>query len=159
MQSTRWEKYVRQLLNWLRGASIRPDIVLMLSATAGLFAGCNREAELYPATGKVVYGDGTPIPGGSLELTSIDAQPARMARGIIQTDGTFQLETILASGPAPGAAAGKHRVLVSPPMRSERDPPSWRPAVHPRFGSYDSSALEIEIRPEPNELTIQVDRP
>ncbi len=122
------------------------------------FLGCSKGVELHPASGKVTYPDGAPVPGGSLELTSIDAQPPRVARSAIQPDGSFRLETVLEQGAAPGTVAGKHRVLVRSPLRSERDT-NWRPTVHLRYGSYDSSGLVVTVEPGENQLTVKVERP
>ena len=123
------------------------------------FLGCTKGVDLHPASGKVVYPDGAPVPSGSLELTSIDAQPPRVARSAIQPDGSFRLETVLEQGAAPGAAAGKHRVLVRSPLRSEREPSNWKPTVHLRYGSYESSGLVQTIEPGDNQITIKVERP
>ena len=135
-----------------RLAGLAPAVLAAICSLSG----CGSDVELHPASGKVIYPGGAPVPAGSLEWTSIDAQPPRVARSVIEPDGSFRLETVLEQGAAPGALPGKHRVLVRSPLRSERDT-NWRATVHTRFGSYDTSGLVLTIEPGGNKnLTIQV---
>jgi hypothetical protein len=83
--------------------------------------GCNSSVGLpktYPAAGSVVYKDGTPMKGGSVQFTS-NADPLLRVVGEIQPDGTFRLETIKDKARATGAPEGEYRVSVQPPLQGE----------------------------------------
>ncbi|MHC5537676.1 hypothetical protein ACYOEI_05530 [Singulisphaera rosea] len=64
--------------------------------------------ETYPVAGKVVRGDGSPLPGGIVTFVSGDPKAPR-ASGPIAGDGTFSLNT---DGISPGAPAGTFKVRI-----------------------------------------------
>src|SRR5687767_10062189 len=83
---------------------------LSMTAVAVLAAGCGTKGLVtYPVEGRVVFADGTPLPGGTIEFESLEGQPQVNARGSIESDGTFRLVT---PPDREGAVAGAHRVLV-----------------------------------------------
>jgi hypothetical protein len=118
-------------------------------------AGCGGR-RLHPVRGKVVYKDQTPLTGGLVVFEAVDPAARVSADGPIQADGTFRLRTDQAGD---GAVAGRHRVLVVPPVPpklQERNPPT---PIHPRFQHFDTSELEFTVVPGPNEFTIVVEKP
>jgi hypothetical protein len=107
--------------------------------------------------GKVVYPDGSPVPGGTVVFQPADGDTQPSARGEIQPDGTFRLGT---QAPEDGAPPGKYRVAVLPPHRSEEDARRKPPAVDPAFGDFATSGLEYTIQAgRKNEFLITVTRP
>jgi hypothetical protein len=128
-----------------------PLVVLLLIGVAG--CGGRR---LYPVQGKVVFQDGTPLTGGLVVFEAVDPAAKVCASGPIRDDGTFRLGT---DKEGDGAVAGRHRVLVVPPVPpklQERNPPT---PIHPRFQHFDTSKLEFTVVPGPNEFTIVVEKP
>jgi hypothetical protein len=96
------------------------------SVTAGLLAlaacfqsGCGASDEPLPATyevtGSVLAADGQPMPGGMVEFRST-AGESFSAIGRIQPDGTLSLTTMVNGKKLPGAVAGRHQVIVMPPL-------------------------------------------
>jgi hypothetical protein len=126
----------------------------------GFTAGCG-ESATYPVTGQVVFEDGTPLSTGGIVLTQSTTAEGlgQNARGEIRTDGTFRLTTFKTDD---GAVPGKHRVLV----RAQRDQDDYikrgiipRPVIDPRFESYQTSELEMNVKKASNEVTLVVERP
>jgi hypothetical protein len=86
-----------------------------------------------------------------------DAGVKVSASGPIRPDGTFVLGT---HREGDGAVAGKHRVLVVPPLPprlEEKNLPP--PAIHPRFQNFDTSQLEFVVGPDQTDFTIVVEKP
>lgn len=113
-----------------------------------------------PVRGKVTFRDSSPMPGGWVELQSIDGMGGN-PRGPIQSDGTFVLGTFQEGD---GARVGKYRVLVSPPgginpgvPLSEQPPPVRIPK---KYQSFKTSGIEFEVDPNQpeNRLEITVER-
>jgi hypothetical protein len=121
-----------------------------------LLGGCG--ARKYPVVGKVVFKDGTPLPGGLVVFSPLDPGNHVGARGYIKPDGTFELSSEKAGD---GSLEGRYQVLVRPPSqgRGEDDPRRNIPLIDPRFTRFETSGLEFEVRPGRNELTIEVERP
>ena len=111
--------------------------------------------------GKVVFTDGSPLTTGGLVMSE-PVSPGELpvnARGSIAPDGSFQLSTY---GDGDGAVAGEHRFLVRAQrtpldeMAAGRMPPQ---IIHRRFESFDTSGLQFTVKEEPNEFTLEVERP
>jgi hypothetical protein len=110
----------------------------------------------------VVYGDGSPCPGGVIEFESTSAAgkggPVN-ARGVIQRDGTFRLTTF---EPYDGAVPGVHRVMVRQP-RLEYEPwegnPPPKSEIAERFASYETSGLTFTVEEKANQCELVVERP
>lgn len=117
-------------------------------------AGCNdRAAQLWPVQGKVVYQDGLPLPGGTIEFESKD-NSTLTAVGTIAADGTFRLEE--------GAAAGRYRVAIhaaEPIDLDELDDKKPPPLLSAKYEDVYQSGLEVAVEPKDNELTITVEKP
>jgi hypothetical protein len=132
-----------------------PALVLL----AGLsLAGCGG-SNLYPAQGKVIFKDGTPLTAGWVVFESATPGAKAGARGDIQPDGTFQLST---SKEGDGALEGPYRVAVVPPLPpGAKEGTPVRPLIHPRFQRPETSHLEFTVTPDKqkNYFTIVVDKP
>lgn len=130
--------------------------LLPLAALAASLAGCGDDtAKLYPVTGKVQWKGGGPAT--ELVNYNVSMQPAdrgSSATGVVQPDGSFTLSTLAEND---GAIVGKHRVALGPPQ-PELDMPVPRPLIPDRYGGFETSGLEIEVKPEPNNVTIEVER-
>src|SRR5262249_51784711 len=118
-------------------------------------AGCGG-AGIYPVSGKVVYSDGTPVTGlkGSRVIFEGTGQDGKnySAEGEIDGDGGFQLTT---TRKGDGAVVGKNRVLIE---RRMIDPEHAAPRViHEKYEKFDTSGIELEVKPEKNSFTITVE--
>ena len=136
----------------------------MLSRVAMLFAfvaaaGCSKTDRLptYPVTGKIVFADGKPLPGGWVVCLSIDHGLA--ARGVVDEEGAFTLGTYELDD---GAVAGPASVAITAARPEGIDPDRQRPrpVLHPRFSRPESSGLEIDVEPgAKNYFELTVARP
>jgi len=119
--------------------------------------GCSQsQIPAHPATGQVVFKSGSPVQVGTVELKS--REHGIHARGEITRDGRFVLTTYESGD---GAVAGLHDCVVVQMVIVE-DVAQFRPStygiVHPRFGSYASAGLQVEIVPQQaNDLRIIVE--
>ena len=112
----------------------------------------------YPVTGKVVFADGTPLPGGSVICLSDSETNGLSARGNIGKDGSFTLGTYQESD---GAVAGHHLVAIDPPLPAAFNPDAGRPprVIHSRFQQHDTSGLEFVVsEKDTNEVTLEVSK-
>jgi hypothetical protein len=136
---------------------MRPCGRILLAAVAlAVLGGCG--SRKYPVVGKVVFKDGTPLPGGMVVFSPLDPANHVGARGYIQPDGTFQLST---EKEGDGSLQGRYKVLVRPPTqgRGEDDPRRNLPLIDLRYCSFDTSPLEFEVKAGKNDYTIEVDKP
>ncbi|MBM4004576.1 MAG: carboxypeptidase regulatory-like domain-containing protein [Planctomycetes bacterium] len=141
----------------IRSCSRRSPAVHALFAWGLLLSltGCSNPLRTYPVSGKVVFDDGSPVRVGTIEFKSMDHQV--QARGTIERDGSYHLTTFQEND---GAVAGRHRVVVVQMIVVEDAPGikvGKRGVVHPKFNSYSTSGLELEVVPgEPNNLVVTV---
>ena len=127
----------------------RTGLLLVLAILP--IAGCHARAELpktYPVRGKVVFRDGEPMTGGTIQFQS-EEKPRVAASSIIAADGTFELSSFVAGARAPGAVPGRHRVIVLPPVSINDVDPIWY-AIPPQ----QASVCEGD-----NRLTITIEKP
>jgi hypothetical protein len=128
--------------------------LLAIAAGALLIAGCGGNGT-YPVQGKVVYQDGSPATDLTGYFISMDLSEKQLsASGVVQPDGTFKVGTFEDDD---GAVPGKYRVALTPP-EAPVDMPSPKPVIAKTYGSLASSGLEVEVKPEPNEVTLQVQK-
>lgn len=125
----------------------------MLTAWAGS-AGCGSR-ETYPVRGVVVFAD-TRQPAGELAdyIVTFDSLERHVGGSSpIDAQGRFVISTLR---PEDGAILGRHRVAITPPANFDATPARW--LIDERYGDFGTSGLEVEVRPETNQLTITVDR-
>jgi hypothetical protein len=141
-----------------RRSVLRPCAGVLLAAVAlGLLGGCG--SRKYPVTGKVVFkDDGSPLPGGVVVFSPADPANLVGARGYVELDGTFELST---DRPGDGSLAGRYQVLVRGPSPGggEDNPLRNRPLIDPKYSSFETSGIELEVKPGKNHFTIEVERP
>lgn len=125
-------------------------------ALLAVVGGCSDRLKCYPAKGVVVFPSGSTAHVGTVELKS--REHGVQARGEIQQDGTFTLTTYV---PNDGAVAGIHDCVVVQFVMTEdikNLTTSALGVVHPRFGSYSTSGLVVEVKPDaPNDFKLQVE--
>lgn len=143
-----------------RSAPALPRIAACLFVVGSL-TGCGEGRS--PVRGQVTYADGTPLSWGTVVFEGNEGGKAVMARGDIQEDGTFTMGT---EKPGDGVVPGKYRVLVTTPASSEGGPPLGErdrtvrgPTVDSRYKDFNTSGLEFEVKPGPNEFPIKVTKP
>lgn len=125
---------------------------------AGVFsAGCDYRPKTFPVDGRVVFSDGTPVSGGTVEFIT-EGPDGKMvnARGMIDDRGNFALRT---SENNDGALPGEHRaIVVRPSMNPSGNIAALKPTegVAVRFQNYDTSGLKFTVEPKANHFTITV---
>jgi hypothetical protein len=132
------------------------QLVLPAALVLALAGGC--ASRKFPVVGKVVFKDGTPLPGGLVVFSPLDPGSHVGARGYIKPDGTFELST---EKPGDGSLEGRYQVLVRPPSQGhgEDDPRRNLPLIDPRYTRFETSGLQFEVKPGKNHLTIEVEKP
>jgi hypothetical protein len=147
--------------------SQRPSLTLIASLIF-LTAGCGGAGlKTYSVEGRVVYDDGSPIPGGIVSFetdrpNAADGQPnVVIATGTVESDGSFRLIT---DRQFEGAAAGVHRVAVSEAPSTVSDFDAMQKsakktiAIPRRYASFDTSGLTATVEPKANSITVTVKR-
>jgi len=102
-----------------------------------------------------VFEDGsaaTDLAGFIVALDSAE-QPIG-ANGVVQPDGTFTVGTEQTDD---GAYPGSYRVSLTPP-EPPLDQPAPKPIIDPKYGSSNTSGLEVQIQPGDNDITLAVER-
>ncbi|MFY8200308.1 MAG: hypothetical protein ACOVLE_06540 [Pirellula staleyi] len=132
-------------------------LAAVLFSLATLFSlGCSDgRLKTYPATGKVVFPDGSPVKVGTIECKS--QEHGVQATAEIGLDGTFSLTTYKQGD---GAVAGSHKCVVVQFVQIDNlanYKPSTIGVVNNKYNSYSTSGLSFRIEPQKNELLIQVD--
>ena len=106
-------------------------------------AGCQPSGPTaYPASGRVVFSDKSPLTSGNIEFAPVEGEIRTSARGMIEEDGSFRLSTF---SEADGALAGRHRVLIIPGRQRGERPGTERRTLHGKYQSFDTSGLEATI--------------
>ena len=123
-----------------------------------LVSGCSERPETHLVHGMVVYPDGKPLTHGTVEFEATYEKTPITASASIAEDGTFQLGTYENND---GAIAGQHRVAVishhqigTGYERPGKVPP---PHLDPKFCDFATSGLEFEIKPQKNNILVEVD--
>ena len=119
-----------------------------------LLAGCAKKTHL--VKGQVVFDDGTPakeLAGYYIMFESDD--PKASATGVIAADGSFTVGTFQEGD---GALVGRQRVAISPPPAEVHKPPLPPAPIAKKYGSFETSLIEVDIQAQTNELTIKVER-
>ena len=128
-------------------------LILCLAVSAGCSDG---RLKTFPAKGKVVFKTGSPVHVGTVELKS--REHGVQARGTIDEDGNFLLTTYTDGD---GAVAGVHDCVVVQFVMAEEMKdfkPSVLGVVHPRYASYSTSGLTVDIKADSsNDLKLEVE--
>lgn len=128
--------------------------ILTVLAPSVLLAGCGTENGVYPVQGKVVSTTGIAPRFGTVEFRSI--ADGRVASGMIQRDGTFQLTTLK---PNDGAFAGEHEVILVRFINVEDEPlylHGHAVEIPERYARYETSGLKATVKPaKTNAITVQ----
>jgi len=124
------------------------------------FVGCGDQGpKFFPVEGKVIFSkDSSAARFGSIEFRS-DSQPPVIARGKIQSDGSFRL----ASNGRKGTVAGTHSVVIIQVTGSHRG--IREKIVHdhghdaaPKYSDHRTSDLKVEVRPDSfKDLVLEID--
>lgn len=102
---------------------------------AALLLGCGDSGPVppktYPVKGKVLYSDGTPMPGGSITFLLTSGDPQLSALGDIGSNGEFALRTIFANKRLTGAVEGTFEVTIQPPLGTTKSPEPGQTLLDP----------------------------
>jgi hypothetical protein len=107
---------------------------------------------LQPVRGKVTLPGGQPAAGSQVVFEGQQEGNIVSARGDVAADGSYEMSTF---EPGDGVPPGKYRVQVNPPPMVDaeaRTPPPF----NPKYGSFQTSGLEFEVKPGANEFPIQL---
>lgn len=126
----------------------RVILIVGLSVAA---VGCSEGR--YPVHGTVTREDGAPVKESMVVFESMDRQPNITARADVGANGEFELGT---GAPGDGAPAGKYRVKVTQLVSNPDEPPQV--TFDPSFSDFNTSGLEFEVKPGPNDFPIKVTR-
>ena len=127
----------------------------VIAALVGLVAaGCG--GGKYPVRGTVTLDDGTPVARGLVIFERTEGGKQITARGEIQPDGRFEVST---DKPGDGVPAGKYRVLVNALDPSDAPDEQKKLPFDFRYQKFETSGLEFEVKNEPNEYPIKLNRP
>ncbi len=133
------------------GATV--GLALVLSALVG----CG--AKTYPVTGKVTFdkGDVKQL-AGSIIICKQEKDPLVMARGELQEDGSFTLETHSRGKILPGAFEGTYRAWITFNTDNGDEEVQFRKMkVDPKFFSGRDSPLTFQV-PTTGEVVLPVTR-
>lgn len=121
---------------------------------AGLWAlaGCGEAGpKTYPVNGRVVLdgGNAGDLAGATVEAAQ-EADNLIRASGVIQSDGTFKLETLHKGVILRGALEGKYAVRIL--LGDDDDNPGGkkvrRAALNKNYMRFDTSGLSFQVPPE-----------
>lgn len=118
-----------------------------------LFSGCGKKT--YPVEGEVVFDDGTPakeLAGYHVMFQSLEHKAS--ASGIVRADGSFTVGTMQDGD---GSFLGPQRVALAPPA-FELGKPRIPLLIDAKYGTFETSPLEAEIKNERNKITLKVER-
>jgi hypothetical protein len=144
-------------------ASVRPLIICL--AVLGGVPGCsdygppqNTEGlqNLQPVTGSVSF-EGQPTPGALVLFLPTDEpeSPDRRIAGVVEEDGSFQMQTTVGEGSRPGVEAGEYLVTISwsePVNPYDHDSDMGPEKLPEKYQDYKTSNLRVEIVEGTNEI-------
>jgi hypothetical protein len=125
---------------------IRPPWRILFIAWFVGFSGCNGSSGTYPVAGTVKQANGQPLTGGSVVFQPV-APPARAARGIIASDGSFRLRTFEDSD---GALPAVYKVTVFPAIPEDALDDAnaiarIKSTIDRRYQNADTTPLEFTV--------------
>jgi hypothetical protein len=139
----------------VRAGYARLSVLLFLGLSAGCGPGLPK---VYPVTGKVVYkgkGPARDLTRYNIQFQSL-TDPKELPGGEIAEDGTFTLYTRVGGKVIPGAKEGTYRACIVQPAVEGGPPPKL--VIPRRYISMETANLQYEVKPEPNEITIEIER-
>ncbi len=140
-----------------------PAAILVALASLLVLTGCRPSGEaLVPVSGKITYGGGPWPCAGMLFFTpaqSADAVTVRPGWARFAVDGTFHATSF---NEGDGLFPGRYRVAVRcwPPSAASGEAPAQ--AVSPvdaKYGSPETSGLEVEIKPGERSVSVELNVP
>jgi len=111
--------------------TIAPWLSCILPLTLCLGCGPSGQVKVYPVKGKVTFAGKPMVGGGSIALIPLENQPGKTAGGMIQEDGTYELETYQ---PGDGSMVGDFRVVINQVTVKEPTPTPDGSAAPPAAG-------------------------
>ena len=131
----------------------------LLAMSIACTLGCSDpERRTFPVRGIVRFPDGQQLRDGNVEFEIIGRDPPVTARASIDPDGSFVLGTFELDD---GALPGKHRVVVIADyvIGNGAERPGLIPEsrLHSKYRDYRTSDLVYEVKPETNNLVIEVE--
>lgn len=136
-----------------------PFYCLALSCLLTSVIGCGDQGPKYfPVEGKVIFKqDSSVAQFGSIEFRS-ESDPPVIARGKIQSNGTFQLK----SDGKQGTVEGEHSVViiqvVGSPRNNERLVHRHGLEVAAKYSDHRTSDLRVDVQPETSrQIVLEVD--
>ncbi|MBA4190333.1 MAG: hypothetical protein C0467_20290 [Planctomycetaceae bacterium] len=128
---------------------------LLVSACL-LTLGCNAGTpKTYRIPGRLVYDDGKPVPGATIVLQTTHDGQRIAARGMVNTDGTFELTTFTDKD---GVIEGEHDITIVLLPATDSATPS-KPVVAAKYSNSESSGLKFTVKPDTTEILIKVEPP
>ncbi len=142
----------------LRAGWFPRRVLLVLVTVVGCAdADAPRSLRTFEVKGKVELADGKPLAGGKVRFISAK-HIENVAVGVIQSDGSFELET---AGSGKGAPADDYRVCIDPPELNVEEAKSkmktrgrakGKPPFLDKYTDEDTSGLTATVKPEANQL-------
>jgi hypothetical protein len=143
--------------DWKRTSAERAAAFVLCASWLLAMSGCgsaSHELETSPVNGRVTL-DGQPLPSGYVFVLP---ERGRMAKGAIQSNGTFTLGTYRSDD---GAQVGRHGVIVTEVPGDERTAAGAREKVRVsvprRYANASTSGLVVDVQPgQRNEVELQL---
>lgn len=104
--------------------------------------------------GTVTLEDGKALTKGMVVFESADG--TQMARGMVQSDGSYQLST---GKPGDGVKPGRYRVLVSALDMADVPDELKKLPFDIKYTRYRTSGLEFDVKAATNDIPIKLTRP
>ena len=150
-----WRTFaIAQTEKWL---SLSSRILALLAIVCLASLGCDEGRTIHRVNGKVIFKkDQSPAQFGSVEFRS-ETEPHEIARGLIEKDGTFDLQT----GNQMGAVEGWHTVVIiqaSGNTRASVVKHDHGLDIAQKYLDHRKTDLRVEVtRESAKDLTIEVD--
>lgn len=130
-------------------------LILSLLFFTSLFSGCGPSK--VQVAGRIVWADGKPateLANGQVIFDCKETQTS--ARGIIQPDGTFRINT---EGPQDGVMPGNYSIAIVE-HRPASEGSTKIPPQHllDKYYSFETSGLSYTVTPGLNDITLPLDR-
>jgi hypothetical protein len=120
--------------------------------------GCGKDLgfSIAPVSGTVAY-RGQPLPGGRIVFHPLAYTPGPQAIGVIEADGTFQMQV----NGVTGAAVGDHRVTIdyrrTPTEQESRNLVIPELLIPPKYADVDHSPLRCTVQKSTrNKMSIEL---